>query len=57
MDNLIERFRYALGEYDEQPAPIPEGTEHHLVFSTPDSAQRCADEHVDAVDVRILADP
>lgn len=57
MGNLIERFRYALGEYEEQPASIAEGTEHHLVFSTPDSAQRSADELVDAVDVRILPYP
>jgi hypothetical protein len=55
MDNLIERLRFALGEYDSEPDQVPEATAHTLYFPTEASAAECKAELVkDAMDVLVV---
>ena len=55
MDNLIERLRFALGEYDSEPSSSPEATAHILRFPTEASAAECKAELVgDAIDILVV---
>ena len=59
MDQLIGRLRFALGESDFEPEPLPpEGTTHVLRFPSETQAANCKAELREGADeIRIVADP
>jgi hypothetical protein len=58
MDALILRLQFALGEYDSETDPVPEGTAHLLRFSSEAEAASCVGELRDsAIRVRVEPDP
>ena len=57
MDSLIERLRFALGEYEAEPPRGSESTVHVLLFPTELQAAACRAELLDdAISVLIEAD-
>jgi hypothetical protein len=43
LEDLIQRLRYVLGEYDEAPLPMPELLAHELELPSEEAARSCLD--------------
>jgi len=56
LDDLIQRLRFAVGEYDTEPEPAPPATEHVLTFPTATLAENCKAELSEGA-LRVLMEP
>lgn len=43
LEDLIQRLRYAYGDYDEMPTPLPDFVTHRLELPSEEAASNCRD--------------